>query len=74
MNPRTSTLGWSLISKKDKHFDISSLQLVVIKLKWFTFFIAIYQDEAPAYIHVGQKGAIFSHILRQYKKGQARTK
>ena len=36
------------------------------KLKWFTFFFAIF------ILVVGQKGAIFSHILR-YKKGKLET-
>lgn len=65
--------GWSLVSKKDNHFDLSSLQLVVSKLKWFTFFIAAYQDKGPCIYSCWKKGcksgAIFSHILR-YKKGK----
>ena len=45
---------------------LSSLKLVLSKLKWFTFFFAIF-------IHaVRQKGAIFSHTLR-YKKGKLET-
>ena len=45
---------------------LSSLKLVLSKLKWFTFFFAIF-------IHVVRpKGAIFSHILR-YKKGKLET-
>ena len=45
---------------------LSSLKLVLSKLKWFTFFFTIF-------IHaVRQKGAIFSHILR-CKKGKLET-
>ena len=45
---------------------ISSLKSVLSKLKWFTFFLAIFINV------VRQKGAIFSHILR-YKKGKLET-
>ena len=46
---------------------LSSLKLELSKLKWFTFFNAIF------IYAVGINGAIFSYILR-FKKGQAKTK